>query len=205
MQAGRAGSVELDGAAVVLTVLALLLRGAHEAAQKIPWKQTQVPSGARQRHAVGAPGPGNPTFHSTVSPGLDGTSGGSPTSLWEGPDSWGKTTRAHPGTQHGSLTALEDRHQNHVAGRSPSSRHACASHVCTFTLFTERSGSIHVHTWWPPSPMGLPPVILPSSTFYSKNNTSIQTREIRKSPEAKPPGKKKPQKCSRAVWTDSGT
>lgn len=36
MQAGRAGSVELNGAAVVLTVLALLLRGAHEAAQKIP-------------------------------------------------------------------------------------------------------------------------------------------------------------------------
>lgn len=39
----RAGSVELDGAAVVLTVLALLLRGAHEAAQKVPWKQTQAP------------------------------------------------------------------------------------------------------------------------------------------------------------------
>ena len=78
MQAGRAGSVELDGAAVVLTVLALLLRGAHEAAQKIPWKQMQVPSGARRRHAVGAPSPGNPTFHGAVSPGSDGTSGSSP-------------------------------------------------------------------------------------------------------------------------------
>lgn len=38
----RAASVQLDGAAVVLTVLALLLRGAHEAAQKVPWKQMGV-------------------------------------------------------------------------------------------------------------------------------------------------------------------
>lgn len=38
----RRASVELDGAAVVLAVLALLLRGAHEAAQKVAWKQAPV-------------------------------------------------------------------------------------------------------------------------------------------------------------------
>lgn len=41
LRAGRA-SVELDGAAVVLAVLALLLRGAHEAAQKVAWKQVPI-------------------------------------------------------------------------------------------------------------------------------------------------------------------
>lgn len=46
-QAGRLSvqvgvSVELDGAAVVLAVLALLLRGAHEAAQKVAWKQAPI-------------------------------------------------------------------------------------------------------------------------------------------------------------------
>jgi len=41
MQARRAGSVELNGAAVVLTVLALLLRGAHEAAQKVPVRRCE--------------------------------------------------------------------------------------------------------------------------------------------------------------------
>lgn len=39
VRAGPRASVELNGAAVVLTVLALLLRGAHEAAQKVPWKE----------------------------------------------------------------------------------------------------------------------------------------------------------------------
>lgn len=58
--AAVAASVQLDGAAVVLAVLALLLRGAHEAAQKVPWKQRRVraaPPGAR-----GGPAPPRPTW-----------------------------------------------------------------------------------------------------------------------------------------------
>lgn len=58
--AAVAASVQLDGAAVVLAVLALLLRGAHEAAQKVPWKQRRVraaPPGAR-----GGPAPRRPTW-----------------------------------------------------------------------------------------------------------------------------------------------
>lgn len=47
--AGLRASVELNGAAVVLTVLTLLLRGAHEAAQKVPWKEA---------HGIVSPGPG---------------------------------------------------------------------------------------------------------------------------------------------------
>lgn len=47
-----AASVQLDGAAVVLTVLALLLRGAHEAAQKVPWKQRRVRAAAREPMAA---------------------------------------------------------------------------------------------------------------------------------------------------------
>lgn len=52
------GSVELDGAAVVLTVLALLLRGAHEAAEEVAWKQKTV----RGR----GPPPRDPAFHGTA-------------------------------------------------------------------------------------------------------------------------------------------
>lgn len=51
-----AASVQLDGAAVVLTVLALLLRGAHEAAQKVPWKQRRVRAAPTGAH-------GGPTHH----------------------------------------------------------------------------------------------------------------------------------------------
>ena len=106
MQARWTGSVELNGAAVVLTVLALLLRGAHEAAQKVPWKQTQVPSGAQQLHTVSTSLPGNPTFRGAVFQGFNRLSKPPTTSLWEhsaclqGPDSWGETPSAHRGTQH---------------------------------------------------------------------------------------------------------
>jgi len=143
MQARRAGSVELNGAAVVLTVLALLLRGAHEAAQKVPWKQTQGPSGARRLHAVSNPCPGNPTFHGAVFPGPPRVSGNTQRdckALAAGERPRGPIR----GTQHGSLTALEDRRQNHVPGRSPSSGHTGAHHTGTSQrgqdAFTCRNG-----------------------------------------------------------------
>lgn len=48
-------SVELNGTAVILAVVALLLRGAHEAAQKVPWKQTHGTIREQQLLTVGAP------------------------------------------------------------------------------------------------------------------------------------------------------
>lgn len=88
MQVGVA-SVELDGAAVVLTVLALLLRGAHEAAQKVPWKQAhrQGPrdlplrppahGGNLSREVSGADGSGSPLQPLTTGTGPERVSGDS--------------------------------------------------------------------------------------------------------------------------------
>lgn len=143
MQAGRAGSVELNGAAVVLTVLALLLRGAHEAAQKIPWKQTQVPSGAQQLHTLGTPGwPGNPTCHAAAFPGWDGMSPRECSACLQGPGSWGKTPSAHPWD-----TA---RPPDSPGESSSGPRHgeATAERACACASgFTERSGRVPRQKW----------------------------------------------------------
>ena len=53
-------SVELDGAAVVLAVLALLLRGAHEAAQEVPWKGRAPSALALPRGPAPRPPPARP-------------------------------------------------------------------------------------------------------------------------------------------------
>lgn len=69
--AGLRASVELNGAAVVLTVFTLLLRGAHEAAQKVSWKEAHG-TVSPQPGPAAAPAPEVPSSHPGVLMGLRG-------------------------------------------------------------------------------------------------------------------------------------